>query len=189
MPSVQWQSLHEDYNCLCCQRCSSRLCALLPCTCIKPSLREPPALLLENCWVVSLLPMPTSASRPRPGNPLRLHLSFVLTLTAHFGAEIAVGFCLSAAQPPADSCGSPLQPSRPQSRACAKLLVRSGLRCALCFRLKSDCLCLHTNLLSFQHALTSGFVTSFLPRPHTQASDGTGIPLPSWSAYPALSCI
>ena len=59
-----------------------------------------------------------------------------------FGGQINFDFCKQQAQTPAHSANCQTQGPQPKSRACAKLLVRSGLRCSCCFSLKSACLCL-----------------------------------------------
>ena len=61
-----------------------------------------------------------------------------------FGQQIDFEFYKHAVQDFASSPGSSKQSLGPPTRACAKLLVRSGLRCSLCFRLKSECLCPET---------------------------------------------
>ena len=58
-----------------------------------------------------------------------------------FGYQINFDFCRQAAQTSAYSSSGPTGNSQPSTRACAKLLVRSGLRCCFCFSLKSECLC------------------------------------------------
>ena len=55
-----------------------------------------------------------------------------------FGGQINFDFCK---QQPMFAAHSMITSSQPKSRACAKLLVRSGLRCSYCFCLKSACLC------------------------------------------------
>ena len=67
--------------------------------------------------------------------------------SADFGQQIDFDFCKPTVQPSADTRSSAKQPLRPRPRACAKLLVRSGLRCGTCFRIKSACTCLQTKLL------------------------------------------
>ena len=61
-----------------------------------------------------------------------------------FGGQINFDFCKQQAQTLAHSANCRTQGPQPKSRACAKLLVRSGLRCSCCFSLKSACLCLKT---------------------------------------------
>ena len=58
-----------------------------------------------------------------------------------FSGQINFEFCKQQPRTVAYTTTSPNQGSQPKSRACAKLLVRSGLRCFCCFSLKSDCLC------------------------------------------------
>ena len=58
-----------------------------------------------------------------------------------FGGQINFDFCKQQPQLAAHSVSRLTQSSQPKSRACAKLLVRSGLRCSCCFCLKSACLC------------------------------------------------
>ena len=84
------------------------------------------------------LRLATSASKPSEESPS--------PPKAEFGYQINFDFCRHAVQ---NSASSPicLKPgSQPTTRACAKLLVRSGLRCCWCFSLKSECLCLKTIL-------------------------------------------
>ena len=60
-----------------------------------------------------------------------------------FGGQVNFDFCKQQALPPAHCANCQTQSTQPKSRACAKLLVRSGLRCASCFCLKSECICLN----------------------------------------------
>ena len=72
-----------------------------------------------------------------------------------FGHQIDFGFCKISTQDFASSPSSAKQSLGPPTRACAKLLVRSGLRCSLCFKQKSACLCSEMCVLSafsFFHA-------------------------------------
>ena len=62
-----------------------------------------------------------------------------------FGQQIDFSFCKPMVQISASHPGFSNQSLGPPTRACAKLLVRSGLRCSLCFRLKSECLYLHAD--------------------------------------------
>ena len=57
-----------------------------------------------------------------------------------FGHQIDFGFCKTLTQDFASSPSSAKQSLGHPTRACAKLLVRSGLRCSLCFQLRSACL-------------------------------------------------
>ena len=59
-----------------------------------------------------------------------------------FGGQINFEFCKQQPQTAAHTANCLTQSSQPKSRACAKLLVRSGLRCSFCFSLKSACLCI-----------------------------------------------
>ena len=59
-----------------------------------------------------------------------------------FGCQINFEFCKQQSQFAAHSATCLTQRSQLKSRACAKLLVRSGLRCPRCFSLKSACLCI-----------------------------------------------
>ena len=68
-----------------------------------------------------------------------------------FGGQVNFDFCKQQALPPAHGAICQTQSTQPKSRACAKLLVRSGLRCACCFCLKSECICL--NLPESVHGL------------------------------------
>ena len=79
--------------------------------------------------------------KPLPPSPLKRASG---PSQAGFGYQINFDFCRHTVQ---NSASSPncLKPGfQPTTRACAKLLVRSGLRCCWCFSLKSDCLCLET---------------------------------------------
>ena len=60
-----------------------------------------------------------------------------------FGGQVDFDFCKQQALPPAHCANCHTHSTQPKSRACAKLLVRSGLRCASCFCLKSECICLN----------------------------------------------
>ena len=93
-------------------------------------------------------PKPEEKPKPSAAPHLRLEASASKSdespspLKAEFGCQINFDFCRHAVQ---NSASSPfcLKPgSQPTTCACAKLLVRSGLRCCWCFSLKSDCLCL-----------------------------------------------
>ena len=64
-----------------------------------------------------------------------------------FGCQLNFDFCKQSVQDLASSPFCLKQGSQPNTRACAKLLVRSGLRCCWCFSLKSECLCLQKTLL------------------------------------------
>ena len=59
-----------------------------------------------------------------------------------FGGQINFEFCKQQPQTATHTANCLTQGSQPKSRACAKLLVRSGLRCSCCFSLKSACLCM-----------------------------------------------
>ncbi|CAE7251347.1 unnamed protein product, partial [Symbiodinium microadriaticum] len=67
-----------------------------------------------------------------------VHISLSLP-KEDFGGQVNFDFCKQQALPPAHSAICQTQSNQPKSRACAKLLVRSGLRCAFCFCLKSEC--------------------------------------------------
>ena len=97
-------------------------------------------------WRFRLQPTPRTSQNPR-----QLHTFFVCNhkpASVHkkklsFYA-INFDFCKQSVQSPRSSASKlsdALSASKPQTRACTKLLVRSGLRCHCCFRVKSACLC------------------------------------------------
>ena len=98
-------------------------------------------------------PSPKPEEKPKPSAAPHLRLAASASKPseeslrppkAEFGCQINFDFCRHAVQNSASNCLKP--GSQPTTRACAKLLVRSGLRCCWCFSLKSECLCLKTIL-------------------------------------------
>ena len=98
-------------------------------------------------------PSPKQEEKPKPSAAPHLRLAASASKPAEvslslpkedFGCQINFDFCRQAAQTSAYSSNCLTPGYRPTTRACAKLLVRSGLRCCCCFRLKSACLCLKT---------------------------------------------
>ena len=84
---------------------------------------------------------PAEASLSLPKEDFGSQISLSLP-KEDFGGQINFDFCKQPAQTPAYSSNCLTQGHQPRTRACAKLLVRSGLRCSCCFSLKSACLCL-----------------------------------------------
>ena len=98
-------------------------------------------------------PLPKQEEKPRPSAAPHLQLAapaskpaeYSLSLPKEdFGCQINFDSCKQAAQTPAYSSNCRTPGYQPMTRACAKLLVRSALRCSFCFSLKSACLCLKT---------------------------------------------
>ena len=90
-------------------------------------------------------PKPSAAPHLRPSarapQPTEESLSL---FRMDFAYQIDFDFCKHVVQDFASSPSSSKPSLGPPTRACAKLLVRSGLHCRWCFRLKSECLCLET---------------------------------------------
>ena len=98
-------------------------------------------------------PSPKQEEKLQPSAALHLRLAVsdskhcddsLSSPKAEFGYQINFDFCRHAVQKSASSQNCLNPGSQPTTRACAKLLVRSGLRCCSCFSLKSQCLCLKT---------------------------------------------
>ena len=93
---------------------------------------------------------PSPPAKPRPSKVPHLRLSpgedapveSSCKFSPDFGQAIDFSFCHSFLQPLTDDSAVSQRLRRLKSRACAKLMVRSGLRCSLCFRIKSECICL-----------------------------------------------
>ena len=90
-------------------------------------------------------PKPSAAPHLRPSADAHQPADESLSLSMlDFGQQIDFRFCKHLVQDFASSPCSSKPSLGPPTRACAKLLVRSGLCCSLCFRLKSACLCSET---------------------------------------------
>ena len=112
----------------------TQIARTLSCLCRRPS----PTTCLDN---PDQKPKPTKAPHlrfsaeayePRDVSPSPSRVDF--------GHQIDFGFCKTLTQDFASSPSSAKQSLGHPTRACAKLLVRSGLRCSLCFQLRSACL-------------------------------------------------
>ena len=125
-------------------------------------------------------PKPSAAPHLRQAASASKPADFSLSLPKKdFGYQINFDFCKKATQTSAYSSDGPTPGSRPKNRACAKLLVRSGLRCSCCFRLKSACLCLKHSTRLYH------LVTYFRPRCLAYIH-GPGLPLSSRRACVAF---
>ena len=106
---------------------------------------------------------PSPSAKPRPSKAPHLWpssgedalVASPCTLSPDFGQDIDFSFCHSATQPMTDDSAAYQRLRRLRSKACAKLMVRSGLRCSLCFRIKSACACLQNCLPAFIHIVTA----------------------------------
>ena len=107
-----------------------------------PEQREKPkpSAAPHLAWTTSLDKPPDSGSLCMPKAELDKQTSLSLP-NEDFGSQINFDFCKQQPKFAAQSATSMIQSHQPKSRACAKLLVRSGLRCSCCFCLKSACLC------------------------------------------------
>ena len=91
---------------------------------------------------------PTEENKPKPSCAPHLRDAYEFSEPAdsdameEFHCPINFDFCRQPVQPRASIGPCPEFASQPKSRACAKLMVRSGLRCCLCFKLKAACVCL-----------------------------------------------
>ena len=107
---------------------------------------------------VEMAPSPATSpqepdDKPKPSAAPHLRLSAAMPQPSEeslslsrtdFGYQIDFDFCRHTAQDFASSPSSSKPGVQPPTRACAKLLVRSGLRRYCCFCLKSECLCRET---------------------------------------------
>ena len=122
-------------------------------------------------------PKPSVAPHLRlPADDIQPNEESLIMPTMDFGHQIDFEFCKHVMQDFASSLGPSEQSLGPRTRACAKLLVRSGLRCSFCFRLKSECLCLETRPKRHPHLPLSLQCVDQVP---LLAYHGTGLSLPS----------
>ena len=103
----------------------------------------------------SAKPRPSQAPHLRPSSGEAALAASPCTLCPDFGQDIDFSFCRSGAQPMTDDSTAFQQMRRLRSKACAKLMVRSGLRCSLCFSTKSACTCLQSSLPALIHIATA----------------------------------
>ena len=115
-------------------------------------LDEPSACLCSDSDSDVMFPAspssPTEENKPKPSCAPHLRDAYEFSepgdsdAMEEFHCPINFDFCRQPLQPRA-SIGPCLEfASQPKSRACAKLMVRSGLRCCFCFKLKAACICL-----------------------------------------------